>query len=115
MIHAHITSWLLALILFIVALGLHKSGKEKGFKIVKMILRLFYLLTIGTGIWILTSINIDMMYVIKSLVGIWVIGMFEMVLAGTAKGKKTAISWLLLIISLVIVLYLGFVYLPLSF
>lgn len=29
MIHAHMTAWFLALVLFFVALGLHKSGKEK--------------------------------------------------------------------------------------
>ncbi|MFE8696327.1 DUF1516 family protein [Cytobacillus sp. FJAT-53684] len=115
MIHAHITTWLLTLILFFVALGLHKSGKARGLKVVQMILRLFYLLTIGTGIWILSSINIDTMYVIKSLVGLWVIVMFEMIIVGTVKGRKTAISWILFIISLALVLYLGFVKLPLTF
>ncbi len=50
MIHSHVTAWALALILFLVALFLHKSGKAKGFKIVQMILRVFYLLIIGTGI-----------------------------------------------------------------
>ncbi|MEH7524143.1 DUF1516 family protein, partial [Bacillus sp. JJ1503] len=42
MIHAHITTWVLALVLFFVALGLHKSGKARALKVVQMILRLFY-------------------------------------------------------------------------
>ncbi len=29
MTHAHITTWLIALILFIVAISLHKSGKSR--------------------------------------------------------------------------------------
>lgn len=116
MIHAHITTWVLALVLFFVVLGLNKSGKAKGVKVVHMILRLFYLLIIGTGIWILSSLHsISMMYVIKSLVGILVIGLFEMVIVRTVKGKNTMVVWLLFIISFVLVLYLGFMKLPLTF
>lgn len=116
MIHAHITTWVLAIVLFFVALGLHKSGKAKGAKVVQMILRLFYLLIIGTGIWILSSLHsISMMYVIKSLVGILVIGSLEMIMVRTVKGKNTMVVWLLFIISFVLVLYLGFMKLPLTF
>ncbi|MBG9547943.1 YisL family protein [Cytobacillus firmus] len=116
MIHAHITTWFLALVLFFIALIMHKSGKQKGLKVVHMILRLFYLLIIGTGVWILSSLNsIDLLYVLKSLVGIWVIAMFEMIIIRTVKGKKTSILWGQFIIALILVLYLGFVKLPLTF
>ena len=116
MIHTHITSWAVAIILFFVAFGLMKSGKEKGAKIVQMIVRLLYLFIIGSGIWILSSINsITTLYVIKSLAGIFVIGMLEMISVKTAKGKNTTIFWLLFIISFVFVLYLGFMKLPLTF
>ncbi|MBT2688989.1 YisL family protein [Bacillus sp. ISL-47] len=116
MIHAHITTWFLALVLFIVALVMHKSGKHKGLKVVHMILRLFYLLIIGTGVWILSTLNnIDMLYVLKSLVGLWVIAMFEMIIIRTVKEKKTSILWIQFIIALILVLYLGFVQLPLTF
>ena len=116
MIHSHITAWLLAIILFFVAFGLHKSGKARGAKVVQMILRLFYLLIIATGIWILSSINsISSLYVIKSLVGVFIIAMLEMILVNTVKGKKTTLYWLLFVISFVFVLYLGFIKLPLTF
>jgi len=116
MIHTHITSWALAIILFFVAFGLMKSGKDKGAKIVQMILRLFYLFIIGSGIWILSSLNsISTLYVIKSLAGVIVIGLLEMILVKTGKGKKTAIFWVLFIISFIFVLYLGFMKLPLTF
>lgn len=116
MIHSHITAWLLAIILFFVAFGLHKSGKARGAKVVQMTLRLFYLLIIATGLWILSSINsISLLYVIKSLAGVFVIAMLEMILVNTVKGKKTTMYWLLFVVSFVFVLYLGFMKLPLTF
>ena len=107
--HAHITTWVIAIILFFVAVGLHNAGKNKGMKIVHMVLRLFYLLIILTGsllFWKHQGID-PALYGIKGLVGIWVIGMFEMVLVRMNKGKNTKVFWILLILSLVIVLYLG--------
>ncbi|KAB2337173.1 YisL family protein [Cytobacillus depressus] len=116
MIHAHITTWVLALVLFFIALGLHKSGKARGLKVVQMILRLFYLLIIGTGIWILSSLNsISMLYILKSLLGVAVIGFMEMIIVRSVKGKKTTTFWLLFVVTLILVLYLGFVRLPLTF
>lgn len=114
--HAHITTWVVALILFFVAVGLHNAGKNKGMKIVHMILRLFYLLIILTGallFWKHQGLD-PALYGIKGLVGIWVIGMFEMILVRLNKGKSTNVFWMLLIVSLIIVLYLG-LRLPLGF
>ncbi|MFD2681283.1 YisL family protein [Bacillus seohaeanensis] len=107
--HAHITTWVIALILFIVALGLHNAGKQKGMKVVQMILRLFYLLIILTGVLMFFKHQgIDpALYGIKALVGIWVIAMFEMILVRMNKGKGTGIFWVQLIIAFIIVLYLG--------
>ena len=115
MIHAHITTWVLALVLFFVALGLHKSGKARALKVVQMILRLFYLLIIITGVVILSKINISSLYILKSILGIVVIGMMEMIIVRSVKGKKTTMFWLLFIVTFVLVLYLGFVKLPLTF
>jgi hypothetical protein len=115
MTHAHLTAWFLALVLFFIALGLHKSGKQKGAKIVKMILRLFYLLIILTGAMLLFSIStISGLYILKAAVGLWVIAAFEMILGKTAKGENASVSWIQLIIAFVLVLYLGFS-MPLGF
>lgn len=114
--HLHITTWVLTLVLFFVAVGLHKSGKAKAQKIVHMILRLFYLLSIATGGMLvhLMFSSYPVQYVLKVVFGFLVIGFMEMVLARMKKEKKTSTFWILLIISLVVVLYLGF-YLPLGF
>ncbi|MFB6465278.1 YisL family protein [Cytobacillus sp. Hz8] len=109
MIHAHITTWVLALILFFISLGLSKSGKRKGQKIVQMILRLVYILIIITGGLLLFNIsNITGLYILKAIVGLWVIIMLELIAVKTVKQKKTTGHWILLIITLVLVFYLGF-------
>ena len=107
MIHAHMTAWFLALILFFVSIGLHKSGKEKGSKIVHMILRVVYLLILLTGFMLLSSINITIMYVLKAAVGLWVISMLEMILIRTKKNEKASILWIQFVVALLLVLYLG--------
>ncbi|MDQ0153839.1 YisL family protein [Robertmurraya andreesenii] len=114
--HLHITTWVITLILFFVAVGLQKSGNLKAQKIVHMILRLFYLLTFATGGMLvhLMFSSYPVQYVLKVIFGILVIGFMEMVLARMKKEKKSSIIWILFIVSLVIVLYLGF-YLPLGF
>ncbi|MDQ0268787.1 YisL family protein [Cytobacillus purgationiresistens] len=112
MTHAHLSTWIVAFILFFVALMLQKNGKDK---VVHMILRLFYLLIIATGVMMLVSIsNIDLMYVLKSIVGLWVISMLEMILVRRKKGKATTILWVQLIVAFLLVLYLG-LSLPLGF
>jgi hypothetical protein len=115
LIHGHITAWLLALILFVVALFLHKGGKEKGAKIVKMILRVLYLIIIATGVGLLFSVyKIDVWYILKAVVGLWVIGLFEMILSRVANNRRTSVFWIQFVIAWLLVLYLGG-RLPMSF
>lgn len=108
--HLHITTWVIGLILFFVAYGLHKSGKAKGSKISHMALRLFYVLIIITGaalFFIHSSIDAAL-YGVKFILGLLVIGFMEMVLVRTKKGKKTQVMWILLLLALAGTLYLGF-------
>lgn len=115
MIHGHVTAWVLALILFFVAIGLQSSGKEKGAKIVKMILRVLYLLIIATGIGLLFVLTkISVLYILKAVVGLWIIGLFEMILGRIANKRRTSVFWIQFAVAWVLVLYLGFVQLPMS-
>ncbi|MDX8364527.1 YisL family protein [Cytobacillus sp. IB215665] len=109
MIHAHLTSWIVALILFFVAFSMYKKGSNKGAKISHMILRLFYLLIIATGGMLYSSgAGIPPLYHVKATLGILVIAGMEMVLVRSSKEKSTNIAWALFIISFIVVLYLGF-------
>ncbi len=104
MTHLHITSWGIAIILFIIAVILQSKQNDKAARITKMILRVFYLLVILTGIYLYVPATL---YHIKSLAGILVIVLMEWVLAGYAKGKSTTIPWILLLIVFVFTVYLG--------
>lgn len=109
MIHSHITAWLLALILFVIALLLYKGGKEKGFKIVQMILRVFYLLIILTGgILLYQYYQLSLLYFVKAAVGLWVIALFEMILLRISRQGRTTVLWYQFAVALLLVFYLGF-------
>ncbi|WP_456271850.1 YisL family protein [Bacillus sp. AK031] len=113
--HAHITTWVIGVILFFAAVYLHNSGKKKAMKIVHMTLRLFYLLIILTGVLLFWKHQgvFPMQYGLKLLGGLWVIAMFEMILVRMNKGKSTGLFWAQLIIALIVTIYLG-VWLPLG-
>ena len=105
MTHMHITTWLVAIILFFVAFTMYKKGNAKQAKILHMITRLFYILIIVTGGMLMGS-QVGY-YMWKMIVGLIVIAMMEMVLVKTKKGKGTGVYWVLFIVSFVVVLYLG--------
>ncbi|APH05964.1 YisL family protein [Bacillus weihaiensis] len=114
MVHAHITSWALGIILFFVAFSLFKSGKEKPFKIVHMVLRLVYVLIVITGIVVVTGVSqLSAEYIAKIVLGIWTIGAMEMVLVRSKKGKPTRVFWIQFIVVLIVTILLG-VRLPLG-
>ncbi|WP_416151208.1 YisL family protein [Salipaludibacillus sp. HK11] len=108
--HPHIFTWVVAVILFIVAVVLFKNGMAKQMKIVHMVLRLFYILIIITGgILFFEFASIDhMMYGLKTVLGIVLIGFSEMVLVRMTKGKSTKGVLIGLVVSFIVILYLGF-------
>ncbi|XJZ28142.1 YisL family protein [Bacillota bacterium Lsc_1132] len=115
MTHAHITTWFIALVLFFVALNVNKKGNEKGFKILQMVLRVLYLLILATGLILLFSIaHISLLYILKAVVGLWIISLFELILMRTAKKQPASVLWFQFVVAFLLVLYLG-LKLPLGF
>ncbi|WP_017726825.1 DUF1516 family protein [Halalkalibacterium ligniniphilum] len=107
----HRDSWAVLIVLFLVSYFLLKTGKGKAGKIVHMIVRLFYLIMIITGIGSLIAYNFAAMYIVKGILAIALIYVIEMILVRTAKGTlggKAATYWLAFIILLVIVVLMGF-------
>lgn len=106
MIHAHLTSMLLALILFILVYV--QLGKGKNPKVLQMILRVMYVLIIITGLMIFFGLyEINFLYVLKLIVGLVVIGVFEMLISWKQKGKPTGPMWIAFVLAFVAVLLLG--------
>lgn len=118
MIHMHITTWVLGLLLFFVAYSMYTAGKKgKG---VHMVLRVMYIFIIISGFMVYQGImeyatdEMNMLYGIKMFIGLLVIVTMELVLVRTSKKKPTGVIWALFIIALIVVLYLG-LRLPMGF
>ena len=106
--HLHITTWVIAVILFLVAAFMQRDSK--GRKILHMVLRLFYVLIIITGLtlFIEWSSSDPMLYGIKFLLGILTIGMMEMVLVRSKKQKPVTMFWALFAVFLFATMFVGF-------
>ncbi|MGG0658256.1 YisL family protein [Rummeliibacillus pycnus] len=114
MVHMHLTSIVIAIILFFVSASMQTGSK--GQKVTHMILRVFYILILITGGMVFSTAmagNMAMQYGIKLVGGLLVIGMMEMVLVSKEKGKSNGVLWTLLIVFLVFTIYMGF-HLPLG-
>ncbi|WP_342442499.1 YisL family protein [Lysinibacillus sp. FSL K6-0075] len=103
--HLHITTWVVAIVIFLIAALMGKQSKG-----LHMTLRLFYVLIIITGgaLFFKYQAGDPMLYGLKFLFGILVIGMMEMVLVRKKKNKPTGMFWTLFAVCLFITLYLGF-------
>lgn len=115
--HLHITSWVLAVILFLIVIMFMNKGKAKPAKIVQMVLRLDYLLILYSGGSLLANyFNGEMLIeaIIKGLAGLWVIAMMEMIVIRRKKGKPVLGFWVQFGIAVLITIALGFGRLPLG-
>ncbi|NWQ42728.1 DUF1516 family protein [Bacillus sp. EB106-08-02-XG196] len=107
MTHAHLTSLVLSLIFLIIIAVLQNKGKN--IKIWHMVLRATYILVIVTGcILFFSAYSIPLSYYLKAILGIVMIGLFEMVIVRNQKGKKTDLIWIAFSIVFVILFVLGF-------
>ena len=106
--HFHIFSWVVGIILFLVAVVM--ANGSKGRKITHMIARLFYVLITISGLLLFMkySGNDAALYGVKFLLGIVTIGLMEMVLVRSSKGKKVSTLAILLFIFLIATMFLGF-------
>lgn len=106
--HLHITTWVVAVVLFLIAAFMQRDSK--GRKILHMVLRLFYILIIITGLtlFIEWSSSDPMVYGIKFLLGILTIGMMEMVLVRSKKQKPVTMFWALFALFLFATMFVGF-------
>ncbi|PIC89920.1 hypothetical protein CSV71_06355 [Sporosarcina sp. P21c] len=106
--HMHIFTWVVGIVLFLVAASM--ANGTKGKKIAHMILRLFYVLIIITGAALFFKhMSIDsMVYGIKFVLGLLTIGFMEMVLVRGSKGKNTGLMWILFVIALLATMFVGF-------
>lgn len=114
MIHLHITGWVVAFILLFITVPMYKSGNRSG-KITHMILRLFYLIILFSGIMLyMQSPNKGAELIIKVIAGLWAIVAMEMITVRTSKGNPAGGAWIQFVIVVIIAIVLGFGRLPLG-
>lgn len=111
-LHSHVSSWSIALILFLSAFLLESTGRKKISKILQNVLRVFYILILITGIALLVLLKFPLAFVIKAFLAIWLIYSMEMILVrqskGLLEGRSKAMLWLQFFVSLVLVLLIGY-------
>ncbi|GGH88389.1 putative membrane protein [Pullulanibacillus pueri] len=110
-LHAHVGFWTLGLIVFVLSFILLKAGKEKAAKILHMILRVLLILIFITGAEMVGQWYSGQSYgwpTLKGIFGLLILGMMEMILTKTKKKQGTLVSWIILIISLIGVFYIGY-------
>ncbi|MET3194042.1 DUF1516 family protein [Gottfriedia sp. OAE603] len=119
MVHLHITSWVLAIILALYVGHGYKNGQNV--KVAHMILRLLYFVILGTGLYIFIDLpkdnmpsDLKMLYNIKMGLGIIMLGVFEYFTVSSKKKRKMLIPATIFTILILALLYLGF-RLPLNF
>ncbi|MGG0644237.1 YisL family protein [Sporosarcina gallistercoris] len=106
--HLHIFSWVVGIIVFLIAATQPLDSKVR--KIMKMVVRVFYILIIITGLALFIKFMSGdaALYGIKFILGIVTIGMMEMVFARQAKNKSAQLFWILFAVSVLATVALGF-------
>lgn len=106
--HTHASSWFITLALFALSYAFLKGGKAKPQKITQMILRLFYIIMLVSGVGMLIVYRFPLVLVIKGILAIVLIGIMEMIITRGGKGQSISKYWLPFFIALALVLLIGF-------
>ncbi len=104
MLNVHMM-WGVMVLLFILSLIF------RGLKITVMLLRLTYLLMLGTGIGMLISRGFPMLFVIKGVLAFLLFGVMEMIVGKAQRGERAVpLFWVLFIILIVVIPAIGYKY-----
>jgi hypothetical protein len=102
LLQTHSGSWIVLVILFLISAIFPKQ------KISLMLQRLFYLIMIVSGAWMLTILEFPKQYVIKGILALVLMATMELIVMNRRKGRPTAIAWIILVVFLVLVLLLAY-------
>lgn len=117
MLHIHITSWVLAIILFFAAYFNFsvKQGATPHFKPIHMVLRLFMVLVLISGFWLwIQAFSSDnagghMLLTLKMLGGVAAVALMEVTIAKRKKSQPShGLMWTTIII-IIITMCLGII------
>ncbi|WP_409346266.1 DUF1516 family protein [Paenibacillus sp. MBLB4367] len=98
----HAGSWLITIILFVL------SCLFLGQKVTPMLLRLFYLIMLVSGVSMLVLLEFPRTFIVKGLFAIILIAAMEMILGRRRRNQSTKPLWFVFSPVLVFVVLLGF-------
>lgn len=99
---SHAGSWLLLVILFILSFIFQNQ------KVTVMLQRLFYLIMLISGIGMLSLLGFPLMYIVKGILAIVLIGIMEIITARRRRKEPTAPLWIVFVIALIVIVLMGY-------
>ncbi|MGG1684960.1 DUF1516 family protein [Pseudalkalibacillus sp. NRS-1564] len=108
MLHAHYSAWGLTLILFLVSYFLMRAGKGKSLEMIHTVLRIFYILTVISGMFLVIGYEFWGPSIVKGVVALWLIFSMEMILVRGKKEKKIWPFWIQFMFAFLLVIFYGY-------
>ncbi|MCA0172364.1 DUF1516 family protein [Bacillus sp. RAR_GA_16] len=108
MLHAHYTAWGLTLILFLVSYFFMRAGKGKAQNRIHMVLRIFYIFTVITGMFLVVGYQFWGPSIVKGVVALWLLFSMEMILVRGKKEKTIWPFWLQFMFAFLLVMFYGY-------
>lgn len=102
LLQIHSGSWGILIILFLISVIFPKQ------KISLMLQRLFYLVMLVTGVWMLTLMHFPKQYDIKGILALILMATMELIVANRSRGRRTIIAWILFVVLLIVILLLAY-------
>ncbi|RYL94062.1 DUF1516 family protein [Sporolactobacillus sp. Y61] len=102
LLHIHSGVWGIMILLFILSFAFNR---QKGWS---MALRLTYLIMLVTGVWMLVLIHFPILFVIKGVLALILIGLMEMALAKRNRHQSAVWLMILFVIDLIFILLIGY-------
>ncbi|MBO8163451.1 MAG: YisL family protein [Brevibacillus sp.] len=109
MLESHVGSWEAAFVLLLIGYVLYRLGKERAARIMQMVLRLLYLIIVGSGIWMLVQYHkTEPLYYVKGILGIVTISLAEMAMVRAAKQRPSLGFLIGAVVLFVLVILIGY-------
>ena len=106
--YTHEGSWIFVAILFFLTVFLYKKSSKKSATITQMILRIFYLLMILSGLGMIIAFNFPLFYTTKGIIAVVMVGFMEVCCGRLAKNAPYFTLFIVSTILLIVVLLMGF-------
>ena len=102
LLQSHSGSWAILVLLLVISYFAPKQ------KISLMVQRLFYLIMLGTGIGMLFILGFPLIYVLKGILAIVLIGVMEMIVGRRKRAESTKMLWIACIVLILVIISIGY-------